>query len=152
MVELMCVCGEDVAYDLCFLWYISTAYGRNQYAETERIEMSEHCQRHRGSLPTLEASQDKSCRGANRGLLAAGARGLVDRCGNLLGGNECKTNCHGDKQFILKQAAFQNEYKIISRRCSLSQNAAFVMSQRGQIIHRPLIGATEEGLRRQLIM
>lgn len=38
----MCVYGEDVAYDLCFLWYISIRYGRSQYAEMERMEMSGH--------------------------------------------------------------------------------------------------------------
>ena len=43
----------------------------------------------------------------NRGLLAAGARGLVDRCGNLIGGNECKAYCYGDRQFIVKHAALK---------------------------------------------
>ena len=47
------------------------------------------------------------CRTANRGLLAAGARGLVDRCGNLIGGNECKAYCYGNRQFIVKHAALK---------------------------------------------
>ena len=76
------------------------------------MEMSGHWQRHRGSIPALEASQDKSCRTANRGLLAAGARGLVDRCGNLLGGKECEANCHGDRRFIVKQAALKMKIEL----------------------------------------
>ena len=107
VVELMCVCGEDLAYDLCFLWYISICHGRNRYAEIRRMEMSGHWQRHRDTISALEAAQDKSCRTADRGLLAAGARVLVDRCGNLIGGNECRANRYADRQFIVKHAALK---------------------------------------------